>query len=250
MDRLKKRYALTLALLACGAFAESPETLFKQGNAAYAEGKFTDAVTLYESAHTGGLNHWVLEYNLGNAYSRTEHPGKAITHYFRAFRLNSSAHDVIENLNLVSTKVGDPLLPASGLAVFLWRLFYALSLNMLTFGASLFFFGLCTMSVLQWTERRRFSVEAWALSGLLLAGVSGWLGVRWSLQTRPLGIVTAAVAEVRSGPNLTYPANFTIPEGRRVIVLEEQEPVQGWLEIGVPQEGLKGWVPDSVVDVI
>ena len=58
------------------------------------------------------------------------------------------------------------------------------------------------------------------------------------------------VAEVRSGPNTTYPANFTVPEGRRVLILKEEEPIQGWLEVGVPQEGLKGWVPDTSVEVI
>lgn len=67
---------------------------------------------------------------------------------------------------------------------------------------------------------------------------------------KPLGVVVSSVAEVRSGPNITYPANFTVPEGRRVLILKEQEPIQGWLEIGVPQEGLKGWVPDTSVETI
>ena len=77
-----------------------------------------------------------------------------------------------------------------------------------------------------------------------------WLGARIYLLEKPAGVVVASVAEVRSGPNTTYPANFTVPEGHRVLILEEQEPIQGWLEIGVPQEGLKGWVPETSVEVI
>jgi len=134
--------------------------------------------------------------------------------------------------------------------VFFWRLFYFFSLNTLAFGASLFFLALCAMGFMRLAGWSRFPAEAWVLLILGLTLASGWIGVRWTLQTRHTAVVVASVAEVRSGPNLSYPANFTIPEGRRILVLDEQEPIQGWLEIGVPQEGLKGWVPDSSVDVL
>jgi hypothetical protein len=62
--------------------------------------------------------------------------------------------------------------------------------------------------------------------------------------------VITSVAEVRSGPNTTYPTSFTVPEGHRVLILDEQEPIQGWLEIGVPDQGLKGWAPDTSVETI
>ena len=62
--------------------------------------------------------------------------------------------------------------------------------------------------------------------------------------------MVAPVAEVRSGPNMTYPANFTVPEGHRVLILKEEEPIQGWIEVGVPDQGLKGWVPDTSVEII
>ena len=77
-----------------------------------------------------------------------------------------------------------------------------------------------------------------------------WMGARIYLLELPEGVVVASVAEVRSGPNLTYPANFTVPEGHRVQLLREQEPIQGWVEIGVPDQGLKGWIPESSVETI
>jgi hypothetical protein len=236
-------------LFFCGA-AHASDALFKQGNTAFEQGKFPEAITAYEGAKADGTRSWIVEYNLGNAYYRSGQLGKAIAHYARAFRLNSGERDVIENLNLASTKAGDPLLPSSGLAAFFWRLFYLFSLNTLTLCASLFFLSLCGLALGRLSGRGPFPAEAWVLlaSGFIVC--SGWLGARWAVQSQPTGIVITSVAEVRSGPNLTYPANFTIPEGRRVLVLEEQEPVQGWLEIGVPQEGLKGWVPDASVEVL
>ena len=59
---------------------------------------------------------------------------------------------------------------------------------------------------------------------------------------KPEGVVVAPVAEVRSGPNMSYAANFTVPEGRRILILKEQEPIQGWLEIGVRTNGVGGTV--------
>ncbi len=80
--------------------------------------------------------------------------------------------------------------------------------------------------------------------------LTAWLGFRVNLATKREAVVIIPTAEVRSGPTMSYTANFTIPEGRRVLVLDEQEPIQGWLEIGIPSEGLKGWVPDSSVELI
>jgi hypothetical protein len=236
----------------CAGFssADSPDVLFKQGNAAFEQGKFSEAITTYESLKANGSRSWMLEYNLGNAYYRSGQLGKAVAHYARAFRLNSGEGDVIENLNLASTKAGDPLLPSSGLATFFWRLFYFFSLNTLTLFASLFFLSLCGLGFSRLSGVGKFSGELWVLLGCAFFTFSGWLGARWSVQSQAMGIVVTSVAEVRSGPNTSYPANFTIPEGRRVLVLEEQEPVQGWLEIGVPQEGLKGWVPGASIETI
>jgi hypothetical protein len=80
--------------------------------------------------------------------------------------------------------------------------------------------------------------------------VTGWLGARMYLLEHPQGVVVSPIAEVRSGPNTTYPTNFTVPEGHRVLLLDEQEPVQGWFEIGAPEQGLKGWAPESSVEVL
>jgi len=227
-----------------------PLDAFRKGNAAYAEGKFVDAATQYETARKEGLRHWMVEYNLGNAYFRTAQNGKAVAAYWRAFRLNSGERDVIDNLNLAASKAGDPVLPSAGLSSFFWRAFYWVSMNTLALSVSLLFLTLCGLAGLWLYRDIRIPTELILLPALCFLLSSTWLATRAWAQTRPIGIVIAAVAEVRSGPNLSYPANFTVPEGRRVVVLKEQEPISGWLEIGVPAEGLKGWVPDTAVDVL
>jgi hypothetical protein len=266
MERLNSTKVCLLTFVFCLAaasrvHAETAQDFFKQGNAAYAEGKFSDALSLYESAQQNGLRHWILYYNLGNAYYKNGQLGKAIASYERAFRLNSGSGDVIYNLNLAAAKAGDPVLPESALPTLAWRLFYFLSLNTLTMATSMLFILLClavgwslttSSDLFLRTGPKSFRLSMESLVGLfvLLVFLGSWLGVRIYYAEQPEAVVTANVAEVRSGPNPTYPANFTVPEGRRLLVLDEQEPVTGWLEVGVPQEGLKGWVPTTSLEVL
>jgi tetratricopeptide (TPR) repeat protein len=241
---------LVLMLLAAPAFADTGLDLYRAGNALYAEGKFAEAADKYQGAADSGLKNWVLEYNLGNADYRSGQTGKAILHFERAFRLNPGQNDVIYNLNLATTKAGDPELPTSALPILAWRLFYFLSVNTLTLVTSLLFISLVAAAGFALAGRRLVKAESILVLGCFFVAVAGWLGARMYLLEHPQGVVVTTVAEVRSGPSTTYPANFTVPEGHRVLILEEQEPVQGWLEIGVPQEGLKGWAPETSVEVI
>lgn len=259
------RTALAILFLSSLSFAESPQELYKAGNQLYADGKFAEAAQKYQAAADTGYKNWILEYNLGNAYYRAGQLGKGILHYERAFRMNSGQGDVIYNLNLATTKAGDPELPATALPALAWRMFYILPINILTISTSLLFLILCaTLGLMLFSslssssagsgggsmDPRQWHSGMTMLIILSFVVASVWLGIRIYLLEKPIGVVVSNVAEVRSGPNTTYPANFTVPEGRRVLILEEQEPIQGWLEIGVPAEGLKGWTPDSSVEVI
>jgi tetratricopeptide (TPR) repeat protein len=245
-----EKLILILIFLAAPAFADTGPDLFRAGNTLYTEGKFSDAAQKYQAAEEAGLRNWVLEYNLANAYWRAGQMGKAILHFERAFRINSGQSDVIYNLNLATTKAGDPELPSGALPILAWRFVYFFSINTLTVFSSLLFVFFCVAGGFALAGRNFLKGDAALGLGGLFIVLAVWLGARIYLLEHPQGVVVSSVAEVRSGPNTTYPANFTVPEGHRVLILEEQEPVQGWLEVGVPQEGLKGWVPESSVEII
>jgi tetratricopeptide (TPR) repeat protein len=236
--------------LACPLFAQTPKDVFQQANQAYANGQFGQAATLYESARSQGLRHWVLDYNLGNAYYKAGQTGRAIASYLRAFRVNSHHGDLIQNLELALTRAGDPFLPQDAFSRLLWRAFYILSLNVLAVLVSALFIVVCLIGALAILGRLRLSVELGlaGVAGLVILG--GWFGVRVWLNERSEGVVVISTAEIRGAPTVSAPANFTVPEGRRVLILKQEEPIKGWLEIGVPQEGLKGWVPDSAVEPV
>ncbi|HVO32532.1 MAG TPA: SH3 domain-containing protein [Elusimicrobiota bacterium] len=230
--------------------AETAEETFRKANSAYAAGQFAQAADLYRTARQAGLNHWILDYNLGNAEYKNNQPGKAIADYSRAFRLNSGNADVVYNLHLVSTRAGDPLVPAGALAAVFWRMYYLFSLNTLSVIVSILFLALVARLGGWLLGGARPASEALAglLGALVIAGA--WLGSRAYFAERPEGVIIGGVGEVRSAPNTSSPANFTVPEGHRVLILDEQEPVTGWVEIGVPEQGLKGWVADGSIEKI
>jgi len=70
-------------------------------------------------------------------------------------------------------------------------------------------------------------------------------------------VVTQSSVEVRSGPGRQFGVGFTVPEGRLIVVLtqmislkEDHSSVERWVEIGVPSEGLKGWVQQDFITKI
>ncbi|MBQ2126165.1 MAG: tetratricopeptide repeat protein [Bacteroidaceae bacterium] len=81
----------------------------QMGDEAYTAGKFADAIEIYESviAEQGGS--LPLYYNLGNAYYRSNQPGKAILNYERALRYDSNDEDTKANLNFVQSKIVDKI---------------------------------------------------------------------------------------------------------------------------------------------
>ena len=86
-----------LMALCVMAPAGDTENLWKQGNEAYAQGDFEEAVTLYEALVSQGESAWG-QYNLGNAYFRTGQLGKAVLAYKRAEARLPRSKEVKENL--------------------------------------------------------------------------------------------------------------------------------------------------------
>jgi hypothetical protein len=84
-------------------------------------------------------------------------------------------------------------------------------------------------------------------TGLLLVMFGSWLGAHVIWDARKTAVVTSAPGEVRNGPGTDYAVGFTVPEGSDVVVLNERPE---WTQIGVVNQGLKGWIPAAEVELI
>ena len=61
------------------------------------------------------------------------------------------------------------------------------------------------------------------------------------------GVVTAAVADVVSGPGSQYPEHFTLHSGAQVRVADSRH---GWTRIALPGGELEGWVPSYALESV
>jgi tetratricopeptide (TPR) repeat protein len=103
-----KRVIYTIALILSSLTIMAQGNITKDaGDKAYSEGRYADAIEIYETLVGNNNPSLSLYYNLGNAYFRNNEAGKAILNYERALRVNPNDDDTKENLKFVQSTIID-----------------------------------------------------------------------------------------------------------------------------------------------
>jgi tetratricopeptide (TPR) repeat protein len=247
------RILFALLLVAGGAARadEWADQRLRDGNAAYKDGRFAEAVACYEEIRAKGISSPVLDYNLGNARYRLGDLGRAMASYRRALREAPRDNDLRANIAFVRERTLDralvpsrfPLLEvAPGLArLMTWRewlilaeIIYALALVLL--GLFLLRPGL--------RPRLRTPLQ----SGLVLLVV---ILVLFSSALHDQALArTACIVQgevpVRSGPGTRFTEEFVLHQGTVARLRREAD---GWALLELSRE-LQGWVPIESVEEI
>ncbi|MBI3551421.1 MAG: tetratricopeptide repeat protein [Elusimicrobia bacterium] len=214
----------------------------------YDAGDFNGAATLYAKALERSPRDPVLHYDLGNALFKAGHLGQAIASYQRAFDIRPRDPDIRYNLGFALKRAGEELRP-EGTPPALFALFTLLSereLAGLQWLLCWLALSLGCVYVLK-PARREDLFSPVVVAAALWAATGLWWGSRWLLEPDERGVIVKPTAELRSGPGHNFGVSFTAPEGRRVQILSESA---GWLEIGIPKEGAKGWLAADAVEKI
>lgn len=238
---------LAALILAGAAFAvpAAPKRAdpFAAAGAAYEKGKYADALRLYEAALDSGPLTFAVAYNIGNTQFRLGRRGPAVLWFERARSLSPRDEDARVNLRLARSHLADE---GGSAWEALDRVATPRELPWAVAALAWLFFvpaGLALFGAVPWGSARRVAVPA----GILLCVFGAWLGLRVRASAEPWAVVTVPVAEARSGPGEANPVGFTVPEGRRCLLTGVRP---GWVEIGVPAQGLKGWVTEGSVERI
>lgn len=231
-------------------FSISLEEKSQEANRFYQEGQFESARTAYKEIQEENISNFFLEYNLGNAHYKCGQLGQAIVHWIRAWRIQPRNSDVKHNLSLGSSQSGHPFFPQPFFERFLKLFIYFFNLNELSilFMISLWF----SASVWSWQVLRRERIGSQQNLFILLTffvTASWWFWRFYDQQVRQWAVVTVQKAEARSGPGKQFGVGFTIPEGRKVLVMHWGVD-SSWIEIGLSQEGIKGWVEHGSISLI
>lgn len=241
-------FLITVIFCAPGAFAAQTAglTLFEKANELYAQGQYDKAAGVYETVIQQNGPDAFLYYDLGNAYYKTQRYGKAVACFERAARLKPRDPDIRFNLNFLRTIVKEPGEPFP--EIIISSLNGLLALNELTLICSVCYFMLFLGVILYIATKRQDVLILNIILAVLVVILFGWFLLKLDREvlTRE-AIVVAGPAEVRNGPGTENSIGFSLPEGRKVMMLGSKD---GWSAIGLRIEGLKGWLETKYLEEI
>ncbi|HWM85900.1 MAG TPA: tetratricopeptide repeat protein [Kofleriaceae bacterium] len=224
---------------------------FAAANRAYKEGRYDQAIPLYEALVATGVHHEDLFYNLGNAYFRAGRLGSAIYQYERALRIDPGHDDARYNLEIARQVIAERVVDRlKGAETDPWwvRLATFFSLSQLALGFLildvLLFAGLIALRFLAIGFARSALIATVAFIGLSMIGSMVLLRAQVYVHAEVhQGIVIADQVVMREGADQRSAERGKLHPGVRVR-LRGSEP--GWLRIRLAN-GMEGWVPDTAV---
>ena len=245
---MKIRSALALLLLtlapAVHAATTSAQATFDEGNRLYEKGQFDDALQRYSSLASQGFGGVPLYYNLGNVHFRRGERGQAVLWYERALRLAPRDTDIRFNLALARSHIKSE---GDNFGQRLLTFFSVDELGAAATVSSFLFFGVLGLLALGKLRGESLPTLSVTLTGLALLITGAWTGAAVYLDRQPVAVVVSPPGEVRNGPGMDYAVGFTIPEGSQVVALNRRPE---WTQVGVPDQGLKGWMPSDEIALV
>ncbi|MCD6308317.1 MAG: tetratricopeptide repeat protein [Candidatus Latescibacteria bacterium] len=255
-----KRLAFTaiIMLIVSLSAASSPEgqirdaaARYNEAGALYSDGRFTEALALYEELVESGIENPDLYYNASNAAYRTNDLGKAILYLERAKKLAPSDEDIAANLAFLNSVKEDREPPESNaVAAFITKLYDGINVNdaalwsALSFALSL----LCATAALFTLSWKRLVLVTMSIAlGFCFAAATGiQLQKLHHASTTVEAVVMNDEAPAYSGPGAENTHIFTIHEGMKVVIERSQE---GWSLIRL-RSGVGGWIRSGLMEVI
>ncbi|MBC8316035.1 MAG: tetratricopeptide repeat protein [Bacteroidetes bacterium] len=242
-----------LWLLALGLLAQEPQTIISEGNKAYTEGLYTDAIDYYKQVADAGFEAPELFYNLGNAYFKLNDYPHAILWYERARRLDPGNEDIDYNLNVANSKIADKIDPLPDLFYvrWYWSIVNLFPINTWAIQTIVCFILTLVAISLYFISRRLFlrktgfraAILFLALTlFILLFSVSGY----HRMKTLHEAIVFDPTITVKSSPDEKSVDLFVIHEGTKVQLLDK---IGEWYEIRIAN-GSVGWLPEESFEEI
>lgn len=227
--------------------AAEEAALFAQGNAAYRDGRYDEAVRKYEQAAESGRVSGALYYNLANSYYKEGKLGPAILNYERARRYIPRDSDLQANVRFAASKApsmenGEHTLWQKAVDKHLE--FYTINETLwilLVLGTTLAAVHLSSLYFAWPSGRRRWTLGI--LGAVCLIYLGGFL-IQFDRQASQAVAVSPTVA--RFEPRNEATAHFDVHEGSRVRIRKSSD---GWWKIERP-DGKKGWVEKASIEKI
>ncbi|MFH1277540.1 MAG: hypothetical protein ABIK65_04070 [Candidatus Eisenbacteria bacterium] len=225
------------------------DSLFREGTAAYREGRFRDAVLCFEGIRSSGVENGPLLYDLGTAYFKVDDLGRSMANLHRALRYMPRDPDLRANLEYVESRtldrsMGDSRFPllrllddaAGRLTWREWLLFAEIVYGL--------FVAALALRLLRPRIRKRLATPTQVLGTLLplllLLLARSYHDQEWVRR----GAVVPGEIAARSGPGERFTEEFLLHPGT---VVRMNRDAEGWVLVEVTPD-LRGWVPRNSLE--
>jgi len=232
-----RRFPVMLALMLGTILnAAAFDDLFEKAQTAYDDGRYAEAVILYDNMVSNGVENTEVIYNLANAYFKDGDLPEAVWHYRKAWYGAPRDPDIRANLHFALNAAG-AIEPAPGLPGRLLSTLSAGEWIAAAIAAYLLLTLLLAMSLLLHSMRAPLLKASLVPAVLLLATLAGWR--YWGHFTKvPEGVMTKSGTTALYGPVEGSTAHFDVPLG--ALVRQRGSDPKGWTEI--EYDGKTGWV--------
>ena len=241
--KTRKLFIAVLCAFSAALFASGLET----ANKLYEEGKYPEAITAYKVLIAEGNKSAEALYNLGNAYFKEQKVGYAVLNYERARKIAPRDVDIKYNLDFAKSFVKESAVEDQA-SKLLSGVYYFLTLNelcVLLSAAFLSLLGLLFVRMYLKNELTYWLTFSFSILFLVLLVFSS-ARILEEENTKAAIIVSASV-EARSAPIESNPASFTIPVGKKVLILNTRNE---WIEVLLKSENIKGWIKKDALSEI
>ena len=236
---------LILAFWSLGGCLAQTSDWFEEGNAAYNEGNYEQAISFYNSIVDEGMESAPLYYNMGNTYYKMKDYPHAILYYEKALKLDPSNEDISTNLEIANMAVVDKITPVPQSFIAKWwsglgSSFSADGWAWISVAAfALLLICLFAFLMSRRTGMRKAGFFVGLLAVLCLAfSVYFAIGKQQDLKHKEEAIIMTPTVTVKSSPSENSVDLFVLHEGAKVRI---KDSANDWNKIKIA-DGSVGWL--------
>ena len=243
------KYILVFTFLIQSVFASEWDVYLKEGNKAYSEGNYEEAVVHYSKIIDNNIESGELFFNLGNAYYKLDEIGKSIYYYEKSLNFIEGDESLDQNIKIARLKIIDKIEPIPKLFIFEWidSIMRILSIeNWGWLSLILFFFVAVIFSLYLLITKRILFQFSWIFLILFSISIIVFVSRIYLFESYQFGIIFEKKIAVMSEPNLGASEVFILHEGTKIKINRK---LNGWLEISIA-DGKTGWCKSNLIGII
>jgi len=247
-----KKFLIILSLL-LGSLLSFAENRAQQAEQLYAEGKYVEAVNVYDTILSGGMESAALYYNLGNCYYKLGENTQAIINYERSLLLNPRDVMTRYNLKMAQQTIVDKIevLPELFLVRWYKGIETYFSADQWGYLSVILFVVFLIMAVLFFYSRSIGIKKTGFVIGvfvffLTMGTVFFAVQQNSRILERNYAIITTPSVTVKGAPDNSGTSLFLVHEGLKVKVIGE---LGAWYNIRLA-DGNEGWLSKLDIEKI